>query len=82
MMVIPTQSHVTLYYGRTAANTICQTLEVLAWLLLLGLAIWRAILWRRRRRMTEAVHDSASITGADFPRRGPDRADPDERTGV
>ena len=82
MMVIPTQSHVTLYYGRTAANTVGQTLEVLAWLLLLGLAIWRAILWRRRRRLAGAVHDSAPIGGADFPKRGPDRADPDERTGA
>jgi hypothetical protein len=82
MMVIPTQSHVTLYYGRTAANTIGQTLEVLAWLLLLGLAIWRAILWRRRTRLAGAVHDSAPIAGADFPKRGPDRVNPDERTGV
>jgi 6-pyruvoyl-tetrahydropterin synthase related domain len=55
MMVIPTQSHVTLTYGRTAANTVGQVLEVAAWLLLLGLAGWRAVLWRRRRRLAGAV---------------------------
>ena len=81
MMVIPTQSHVTLYYGRTAANTIGQTLEVLAWLFLLVLAIWRAILWRRRRRLAVAVHDSAPIVGADLKKLGSDRAGPDERPG-
>ena len=64
MMVIPTESHVTLYYGRTTANTVGQTLEVLAWLLLLGLAIWRSILWRRRRRLADAVQDSAPIVSA------------------
>ncbi len=36
MMVIPTESHVTLYYGRTMANTVGQVLEVLAWVLLAG----------------------------------------------
>ena len=66
MMVIPTQSHVTLYYGRTTANTVGQTLEVLAWLLLLGLAIWRTTLWRRRRRLADAVQDSAPIADADL----------------
>ena len=55
MMVIPTQSHVTLTYGRTAANTLGQTLEVLAWILLAGLSVWRFILWRRRRSMALAV---------------------------
>ncbi|MFH0916339.1 MAG: 6-pyruvoyl-tetrahydropterin synthase-related protein [bacterium] len=68
MMVIPTQSHVTLYYGRTTANTVGQTLEVLAWVLLLGLAMWRSILWRRRRRLADAVQDSAPIMGADLGR--------------
>jgi hypothetical protein len=58
MMVIPTQSHVTLYYGRTAANTVGQTLEVLAWILLLGISGWRVVLWRRRRRLAGAVRDS------------------------
>ncbi len=61
MMVIPTQSHVTLYYGRTAANTIGQVLEVIGWLLLLGLSAWRAILWRRRRRMARTVQEPQSI---------------------
>ncbi|MGI5939769.1 MAG: 6-pyruvoyl-tetrahydropterin synthase-related protein [Thermoleophilia bacterium] len=60
MMVIPTQSHVTLYYGRTAVNTVGQTLEVLAWLLLLGLSIWRGVLWRRRRKLNVAVVESAA----------------------
>jgi hypothetical protein len=48
MMVIPTQSHVTLYYGRTWANDLGQVLEVLGWLLLAGLGAWR--LARRLRR--------------------------------
>ncbi len=64
MMVIPTQSHVTLYYGRTAANTVGQVLEILAWLLLLGITVWRIVLWRRRRRLAEAVQDSAPVLGA------------------
>ena len=90
MMVIPTQSHVTLTYGRTAANTVGQTLEVAAWLLLLGLAGWRAILWRRRRRLAGAVQDSAPILGVDSYAGGdsrrtptdPDGGDSDERTRV
>jgi hypothetical protein len=71
MMVIPTQSHVTLYYGRTAANTVGQTLEVLAFVLLLSLTVWRVILWRRRRRLAGAVQESGSIVDADFAERGP-----------
>jgi uncharacterized membrane protein len=63
MMVIPTQSHVTLYYGRTAANTIGQVLEILGWLVLVGLSIWRGILWRRRRRLTGTVMEPQLITG-------------------
>ena len=63
MMVIPTQSHVTLYYGRTAANTIGQALEILGWLVLVGLSIWRAILWRRRRRLADTVVEPQRITG-------------------
>jgi len=63
MMVIPTQSHVTLYYGRTAANTVGQVLEILGWLVLLGLSIWRAILWWRRRRMADTVMEPQLITG-------------------
>lgn len=59
MMVIPTQSHVTLTYGRTIYNTVGQTLEVLAWVLLLGLSAWRLILWRRRRRVVVAAQDHA-----------------------
>ena len=43
MMVIPTQSHVTLTYGRTGANTLGQVLEVIAWILLVALAVWRTI---------------------------------------
>jgi hypothetical protein len=69
MMVIPTQSHVTLTYGRTAANTLGQVLQVLAWVLLVSLAIWRTILWRRRRRLAGPgaavipVHDFAGQYG-------------------
>lgn len=55
MMVIPTQSHVTLYYGRTMANTVGQILEVGAWLLLLIISGWRLVLWRRRRRLAGAL---------------------------
>ncbi len=63
MMVIPTQSHVTLYYGRTAVNTIGQVLEILAWVLLLGLTVWRVVLWRRRKRLAGAVKKSVSVSG-------------------
>jgi len=70
MMVIPTQSHVTLYYGRTAANTVGQVLEVLAWILLLGLTAWRTVLWRRRRRLAGAVQKSEpGVEGRDEARR-------------
>ena len=74
MMVIPTQSHVTLYYGRTAANTAGQVLEVLAWLLLLGITVWRVVLWRRRRRLVGAVQESVPVLGAE---RGDDDLDGD-----
>ena len=50
MMVIPTSEHVELYYGRTWANKVGQALEVLAWALLIGLSIWRFIVWNKRRR--------------------------------
>jgi uncharacterized membrane protein len=49
MMVIPTQEHVVLYYGRTTANTVGQTLEIIAWVFLLGLTVWRSVLRSRRR---------------------------------
>ncbi len=49
MMVIPTSEHVELYYGRTWANNVGQALEVLAWALLIGLSIWRFIVWNKRR---------------------------------
>jgi len=65
MMVIPTQSHVTLYYGSTAANTVGQVLEVLAWALLLGVTAWRTVLWRRRRRLAGAVKESALTPGSE-----------------
>jgi hypothetical protein len=73
MMVIPTESHVTLYYGRTAANTVGQTLEVLAWVLLLCLTGWRTVLWFRRRRLKGAVQGSDMILGA-----GPLEAESDD----
>ncbi len=50
MMVIPTQSHVTLYYGRTNANNIGQILEVIGWLVLVGIGSWRVVGWRKRKR--------------------------------
>ena len=52
MMVIPTQSHVMLYYGRTMANNLGQALEVLGWLVLVGVGIWSVV--RRRKRMKSA----------------------------
>jgi hypothetical protein len=66
MMVIPTQSHVTLTYGGTIYNTVGQVLEVLAWVLILGLSVWRLIVWRRRRRLAEAVQESAALPAAGF----------------
>jgi len=50
MMVIPTQSHVTLYYGRTNANNLGQILEGIGWLVLVGVGTWRVVVWRRRKR--------------------------------
>ena len=64
MMVIPTETRVTLTYGRTGVNTIGQVLEVIAWILLLALSVWRTILWRRRRRLAGA--GSAVIPVHDF----------------
>jgi 6-pyruvoyl-tetrahydropterin synthase related domain len=66
MMVIPTQSHVTLTYGRTSANTVGQILEVIAWIILVALAVWRTILWRRRRRLVGAGRGSAVIPVHDY----------------
>jgi hypothetical protein len=40
-------------------NTVGQVLEVIAWLLLISLAAWRTILWRRRRRLAGAGPSSA-----------------------
>ncbi len=70
MMVIPRQSHVVLTYGRTAANTVGQVLEVLAWALLLGLTAWRFVRWLRRRRLAEAVLESPPIFGGEPPTSG------------
>jgi hypothetical protein len=61
MMVIPTQSHVTLYYGRTMANTVGQVLEVIGWALLISLTIWRLVLWRRRKNLAAAVQEQGPI---------------------
>jgi hypothetical protein len=57
MMVIPTQEHVVLYYGRTSANTVGQTLEVLAWAVLVGLTVWRLVLRLRRKSEPEPPED-------------------------
>jgi 6-pyruvoyl-tetrahydropterin synthase related domain len=80
MMVIPTQSHVTLTYGRTMANTVGQVLEVCAWILLVALAVWRTVLWLRRRRLGSAGHNSAVIPVQDFAGQYMDRID--QRYGV
>ena len=66
MMVIPTQSHVTLTYGRTGANTVGQILEVIAWILLVAMVVWRTILWGRRRRLSGTGPGSAVIPVQDF----------------
>jgi hypothetical protein len=58
MMVIPTQNHVTLTYGRTIYNTVGQVLQILGWILVVALSTWRFIVWRRRRRITVAVRQS------------------------
>ena len=79
MMVIPTQSHVTLYYGRTAANTVGQVLEGMAWILLLGLVIWRLVLWIRRRRFRDAVVGSGATVGSGTALAAEDHEDLDYR---
>jgi hypothetical protein len=63
MVVIPTQTHVVLTYGRTWANTVGQTFEVIGWLILVGLSVWRFILWRRRRRFAGAGVSGAMPVG-------------------
>jgi len=68
MMVIPTQPHVTLYYGRTMANTAGQILEVLGWLLLLGLTVWRIVRWRRGKKLAGAMQGATQGAG---PTAGP-----------
>lgn len=75
MMVIPTQSHVTLTYGSTIYNTVGQILQALAWVLLIGLSVWRLIVWRRRRRMADAVQESAVLPAAGFADRYWERID-------
>jgi hypothetical protein len=83
MMVIPTEEghgHVTLTYGRTRANTVGQVLEVLAWALLLGITVWRGVLWRRRTRLAGAVLESTPILGSDLEPRESGALD-DERLG-
>ena len=74
MMVIPTETHVTLYYGRTLANDIGQGLEMLGWFVLLGLSGWRFVCWRRKpsrksdlsadRRQKIRARASRATTGA------------------
>jgi hypothetical protein len=54
MMVIPTSTHVVLTYGRTWANNVGQIFEVIGWVILVGLSVWRFILWWRRRRLAGA----------------------------
>ena len=70
MMVIPREGHVMLTYGRTAANTVGQVLEGLAWAVLLGLTVWRFVRWLRRRRLAEAVLESPPIFGGEPPATG------------
>ena len=84
MMVIPTQSHVTLTYGRTAANTVGQAFEVVAWVALVALSLWRTILWWRRRRLAGAGRGSAVMPVGDFTDQYLDRGEEryDAATGV
>jgi hypothetical protein len=77
MMVIPTQSHVELYYGRTAANTLGQVLEILGWLLLVGISVWRIVLWRRRRRLSVTVMEPDHFAPADADLGGPSAFSPE-----
>jgi hypothetical protein len=69
MMVIPTQSHVELYYGGTKANTIGQTLEVIAWALLLAVTVWRVVVWwkRKPKRLPEGSDDGGRTTPPALP---------------
>ena len=60
MMVIPTESHVALYYGRTMANNVGQALEVLGWLVLVGVGVWRVVGWRKRRRSARTPQPPSS----------------------
>ncbi len=59
MMVIPTQTHVVMTYGRTWANTFGQTLEIIAWFILVVISAWRFMLWRRRRRLASSRRSGA-----------------------
>ncbi len=67
MMVIPTSGHVELYYGRTWANTLGQTLQTLAWALLLGLTIWRIVLRQKRRSAPEPAPEGPAESGLPAP---------------
>jgi len=66
MMVIPTQSHVVLYYGRTPANNWGQGLEVFGWVLLLGVTIWRVVV-RIKRGPTPVLEGPAELTPPPLP---------------
>jgi hypothetical protein len=66
MMVIPTSGHVELYYGSTWANIVGQTLEVIAWALLLGITAWTVVVVVRRKRhpAPEGPEEGTASTGA------------------
>jgi len=61
MMVIPTQTHAGHDVRAAAANTLGQVLEVIAWIILVALFVWRFILWRRRRRLAGGGRGAAVI---------------------
>ncbi len=55
MMVIPTQRHVELRYGRTASNTIGQLFTLLGWVIVTAVLVRELTRWRRTGRYRSPV---------------------------